>query len=587
MDKKNFTNPKFRRNLGPIRALGSDSGQKLIVSDSGKKTIALILALISILLVIPNVRSYSPDLNLKWDYDIGGIPREIYLEDLNNDGSSEFVFVLSNGIYVIDSKGNLVWKYSLDDIRSVSTADINNDFYKEIVVSSGNIAENIARGWIRALDRKGQVLWKFPPSRVGSTTLMQDIKAVDIDNNGYYEIIGGSIYGISALKDTYDGFLWYRKLDDNIERIEIANLAPGKQQIIANSFSNLYLLDLNGMLIWNYTVNGGIKTMRIADVYGDGGRDILLISKKDRFYILNSNGGLEFETAGVKGITATAIADLDSSYEKVLVGSNGVVYALDSKFQIDWKYKTGGEITGIYVSDIDKNGEKEVLTVAGDKIHEIDKNGNFFWEYNFGRNIDNFVLTDSNDFIVNSGSRVYVFSINRTYINKRKADSYYELAYEYFNLEDYKNTTRYSERAILFYSKVRDVEGIIKSRLLSLRIESELRISKIKSADKYYENAERYYNGSQYYDAKKNIEKAIEIYDEVNEKNKLSKSREFLDRIENATMIKTEITTTTTTLAEIPKEEPKQDYRKLVLFAIPVLLVIVLIIIIFRTRKTE
>lgn len=551
-----------------------------------KKKFALILALISLLIVIPTVRSYSPDLNLKWDYDIGGIPREIYLEDLNNDGSSEFVFVLGNGIYVIDSRGQLIWRYDLDNIRAISIADINNDQYKEIVVSSGGFAEGIARGWIRALDRKGGILWKFPPSRVGSTTLMQDIKAVDIDNNKYYEIIGGSIYGISVLKDTYDGFLWYRRLDDNIERIEIADLAPGKQQIIAKSFSNLYLLDLNGMLIWNYTVNGGIKTMKIADVYGDGKKDILLISKRDRIYVLNSNGGLEFETASVKGITATAIADLGVSYERVFASSEGVVYLLNPKFQIDWRYKIGKEITGIHVTDLDKDGEREVLTVAGDKIHEIDKNGNFFWEYNFGRIIDNFVLTDSNDFIVNSGSRVYVFSINRTYINKQKADSYYESAYEYFNLEDYKNTTRYSERAILFYSKVRDVEGIIKSRLLSLRIESELRISKIKSADKYYENAERYYNESQYRDARENIEKAIGIYDEVNEKNKLSKSRELLDRIENATTITTEITTTTTTLAEIPKEEPKQDYGTL-LFAVPVLLVIVLIIIISRIRKTE
>lgn len=558
---------------------------------ANKKTIAFILALISILILIPDVNSYSPDLSLKWSHDINGIPEEVYIEDLYNDGSIEFVFVLNNGIYVIDSKGHLIWRYNLDNIRSISIADINNDLYKEIIVSSGEIAENIARGWVRALDRKGQILWKFPASKVGSTTLMQDIQAVDIDNNKYYEIIGASVYGIFALKDTYDGFLWYRRIDDGIERIEIANLVPGKQQIIANSFSNIYLLDLNGALLWNYSISNGIKTLRIGNFYGDGRKDILIISRNDKIYVLNSNGGLEFETDTLKGISSITTADLDTSYERVLVSSEGIVYALGPKFQTDWKYRTEGGISGIYVSDLDRNMEKEILIISENKIYEFEKNRNLFWEYNFGMNIEKFILADiDNDnydeFIVNSGSRIYAFNINRTYINKQKADFYYGEAYAYFNSGDYENATAYLEKAITFYSKLGDIENLVKSRLLSLKIATELKAAKIKIADSYYRNAENYYNESNYKDAKKNIDKAIEIYQELNDKKGISKSNSLLLKIEDA-IRKTEITTTTT-LAEIPKEELKQDYGKLVLFAIPVLLVIlILIFITLRKKKTE
>lgn len=556
-----------------------------------KKNFAFLIALIFILIL--DVMAYSPDLSLKWVQDINGIPNEVHVDDLNNDGSIEFVFILNNGIYAVDSKGYLVWRYDLDNILAVSIADINNDFYKEVVISSGEIAENIARGSITSLSRDGKILWKFPSGRVRSTTLMHDIQAFDIDNNKYYEIIGGSVYGISVLKDTYDEFLWQKKIEDNIKRIEIAEIVTGIRYIIANSFSGLYILDLNGTLLWNYRIDGGINTISIGNFYGDEKTDILITSKDGRIYILGSDGKLEFETATVKGISAISTADFGGSYERVFLVSDGILYALNPRFQTSWEYAAGKERTEIYVIDLNKGGKNEILAIAGDKIYEIDEDGNLYWEYNPGMDIDKLTLADiDNDnydeFIINSGSKAYAFNINRTYINKQKADFYYTSAYVYFNSGDYENATIYLENAIILYSGLKDIGDVIKSRLLSLRIGAELKarnITKIKLADAYYRNAENYYNDSDYKNAKKYIERAIGLYLEINNERGISKSNALLLKIDDA-MRKTEITTTTTTLAETPREKPKQDiYGKFVLFGIPVLLAIILIFIILRIRK--
>lgn len=560
-----------------------------------KKNIALFLAVIYILIIIPCVRSYGPDLVLKWESDIDGVLKETYSEDMDNDGSFEFIFVSSTGIYVIDSKGHLVWEYNLDNIRAVSIADINNDQYNEIVVSSGDIAEEIARCWIIALDRNGKVLWKFPPSKVGSTTLMRDIQAVDIDDNKYYEIIGASTYGISAIKDTYDEFLWYRKISERIEGVKIADFAAGTQYIAANSFPRFYLLDLNGTILWSYNISNSIKTVDIANVYGGGGKDILITSGNDRIYVISSNGTLEFETVIVEDVGITATADFNTLYERVLVGSHGTVYALSPKFQVDWSYRTGKEITGIYATDLNEDGKNEILIVAGDKLYELEENGNFLWRYGFDNNVNKFILKDiDNDnydeFIVNSGGRVYAFSINRTYINKQNADSNYELAYTYFNSEDYENAIVYLNNAVLLYSKIEDMENVIKCRLLFLKMGTDPRTNKIRLADIYYKNAERYYNSSDYENAGKYVGRAIEIYREINDDNNLSKSEELLLKIENATK-NAEITTTTTsaeiTTTSMSAEIPKQDYAGSILFVIQISLVILLILFILKIKSRK
>ncbi len=558
-----------------------------------KGAISFIIALISVLIITQNVSSYNPDLDIKWRYDLNGIPLWIYMEDLDNDGSDEFIFALSRGIFVIDNRGQLIWDYDIDNIRAVSIADINNDGYNEIVISSGGIAEEIARGWIISLDRNGRMLWKFPPSRVGSTTLMQDIKAIDIDNNRYHEIIGASMYGISALKDTHDGFLWRKKIDEGISDIEITEIVPGIKSIIANSFSNVYLLDMNGTLLWNYTINGKIETLAIANVYGDGNKDILVVSKRGRLYVLNSKGELELETATAENVTADATADLDTSYNRVFLCAEGVVYSLNSKFQTNWEYSAGKGITGIYITDHDNDGKKEILISAGDRIYEIDENGNLLWEYDFDNSMEKFILADMDndnydEIIATSGSRVYAFDINRTYINRQRADSYYKLAYNYFNSGNYGNATVYLENAINLYTRSGDIEDVVKSRLLHLRISAEVRNARMELADSYYGNAESSYNASDYRNAKEYVEKAIGIYAEINDKNKLSKSKALLLKIEDATKhIRTTTTSTTTTsLAKIPDEEPIQNYGKIVVFAIPVLLAIVLIFIILK-RKAE
>jgi len=211
-----------------------------------EKQISLILILIFFLFLVSFTRICNaknfPLFEEEWSYKTGAF-REIFIDDLNNDGKKELIFLIGNDkILVLNYQGKFLWSYEKDNILSVKISDLYSDNEKEVILTSGRLIANIARCFLWILNNKGETLLKYPNSKVGMTVFLKDIETDDLDDNGYKEIIAGTLRGVYAFKDTYKEKLWYNKdkIPDKIDNLFIDNvLGDKKNEIIAKSFSTI------------------------------------------------------------------------------------------------------------------------------------------------------------------------------------------------------------------------------------------------------------------------------------------------------------------------------------------------------------
>lgn len=552
-----------------------------------KKQILLIVLIL--FMMVCTVTSDS--MNLEWSYNIGKKILKMSVEDLDNDGSSEIILLSGNSIHVIDSKGNLKWQYSLNNIQDICISDIDNDNYNEIVLSTGQIMEGISRGRIYVFDRNGRVKWVFPSGRAKSKIVMEDIDALDLDLNKYEEIVGATIFGVSAVKDTYDGFLWNTAID-RIDRIIVTDFNEDSyKEIVAVSLTRIYIIDHDGSVVWMYDTGDTINTVNTADIYAGGRKEFYITTWGGEIFVVNSEGELRDsgEFHGNADLVVTGNLDNDFYDEVILASSDGKLYVLDKGTDVKWIYDVGKEIKDIYIMDAERDGTG-ILVSAGAQIYEISRDGELMYEYNTTHKIEkifvgNLDKEDDLDFILYSAGWLYSLSINATYRKEKEAQWNYKKAYTHLIRGEYEDATGYAEKARAVYLEINDLEGFRRSEILLHRIQITMNVEKKKEADSYYNTAKRYYDGVDYENARHYIEKAMKIYQGINDIRGISTSNALLSKIENATKrTTTTVQTTTTTIPPVPPE-PKNP--TLLIGVVLLLIVIALVLYILWGERKE
>ncbi len=523
----------------------------------------------------------ADSMNLEWSYNVGEKIMKISVDDLDNDGSPEIILLSANSIHVIEGDGSLRWKYSVNNIQDMCISDIDNDKNKEIVLSTGQIMEGISRGRIYAFDRNGVIKWTFPFGRARAKVVLEDIDALDLNFNKQEEIVGATILGVSAIRDTYDGFLWNSAIDRINRVIAIDFNEDNLKEIVAVSPNRIYVIDYDGSIEWKYDAGGAINTVNIADIYIGGRKEFYITTWDGRIYVVSDEGELKDsgEFHGNAEIVVTGNLDNDVYDEVVLASSDNKVYVFDNGVDIKWVYSIGKEIKGIYIM----NAEKDVILVASNaEIYEISRDGELMYEYNTTYAIEKIFITKLGEdvkFILYSQGWLYSLSINETYVKEKNAEQNYVKAYTYLIMKEYANATRYAEKAKSIYLEINDTEGLRMSEMLLHRIKITVNVEKKKRADSYYDTAELYYDRLDYEHAKNYVEKAIRIYQEINDIRGISRSNALLSKIEDATKITVATTTTitTTTINTLPSEFPKPKNPIFLIGAILLLIILVLV----------
>ena len=279
--------------------------------------------------------------NSNFPYEIGdNVWGSIAADDIDLDGDLEFVVTSKTmSIYIFDKDG-LENEYYADKylLGTPAIGQIDSDPYLEIVAGSfgpGSTSEN----QLFAIHHDATNVDGFP------LTIGEKIKVgvglADFNDNGLDDIVFGT--------DSDNLYLIYDSLED----------APG------------------------YPVNLNDKIQSAPSIVDyDDQKYIFVGSKDDNLYSIDSNGNIRYsiETEG-NIYSSPSFNDTDQGLMIFFSSSDGKIYNIDingNSYQ-GWPRDVGGEAIGsIVFSDLDDNGQDEIISSVNSEIVILNQDGSDF-----------------------------------------------------------------------------------------------------------------------------------------------------------------------------------------------------------------
>jgi outer membrane protein assembly factor BamB len=188
---------------------------------------------------------------------------------------------------------------------------------------------------------------------------------------------------------------------------------------------------------WDFDARSAISGPPcVADVDGDGKKEIIFGTKKGRVFVLGQDSGIKwfYDSAETVGEVELLFLDVDnmSSIEappnvgdlnndgknEVVFGTElGIVYVLDDKGKLLWKYKAGGAIRGqVVLYDLYEDDDVKVIFGCEDnKLYVLNSNGKLVWTFDSGVPVQSTpgILHKSSPCIVFGASDGNVFCVDK------------------------------------------------------------------------------------------------------------------------------------------------------------------------------
>jgi hypothetical protein len=472
------------------------------------------------------------------EYDINDLVG-VLVQDLDSDNSKETVAYTGSMLYVFNSNASLRWTYGIDNLKAVYVSDVNNDGKKEVLASSGESVNNMEWGNLFILDLNGIVLHAYDKKSGESYPhiLFNSILSIDLDRNGYEEIIGGSSSGVHAMKDTYDKILWTARTDDKIIEVVINQIDENNKGILARSETNLYSFNLDGTLRAKYNMSAGIKKMTILELGPSKDKYIALVRADDQLIILDQNFIVHFEGSIIGGILELASYDINyDGLNEVILSTKKGMYILNNKYVITNKYVTNEPVSEIYYADWEGDAENELIFASGEYFYAVSKKGELEEKTGTGYPIRDLIAEDldGEDRIIltaYSEKRLSMYSKKKETQTESDARESYLSAIGFLEMGKYDEAERSAQEALRMYSKTGDTANINACQALISKISSEREKVKLEAAQKDYQTAENYFLAQDYALARQYSDKASREYTQLGNLEGIAKCSELSDRI--------------------------------------------------------
>jgi len=224
----------------------------------------------------------------------------------------------------------------------------------------------------------------------------------DIDGDGRKEIIFGTKNG-KILSINMDGSpKWVYSAEEQRSQVELMFLDTDKANSISSSpnvadingdghkeivfgteSGRLYVLDSKGKQLWSYRAEGPIRGTPYVQQFANKQVGILFGSCDKNIYFLNGKGQLLWRYNAKSEIESTPTIII-SERPFIVFGSNdGIIHALDLKGTLIWQYKTDDKILAQPVHDrLSQNSESVILIGSTDgTMYCLNERGSLVWTY--------------------------------------------------------------------------------------------------------------------------------------------------------------------------------------------------------------
>jgi hypothetical protein len=514
----------------------------------------------------------------------------VLVSDIDSDQFKEIVAYTGSMVYVLNSSASLRWTYEIDNIRAVYVSDVDNDGNLEILAASGDTVNNMEWGNLFILDADGIVLHAYDrkSGEAYPHILFYSMTAIDLNGNGYEEIIGASSSGLHAITDSYDKILWTARTDDRIREVFINRIDENNKGILALSDTALYSYALDGTFRSKYNMSAGIKKMAILELGSSKDKYIALVRSDDQLTVLDKDFKMRFEANIIGGILELAAYDInDDGLNEIVLSTKKGIYILSSKYIITDKYVTDEPVSDVYYADWEGDGEKELVFASGEYIYAISKRGELEEKTGTGYRINSLIAEDAVkedriNLIAYSDKRLSVYSKKKETQTESDARESYLSAVGFLEMGKYDEAEKSAQEALGIYSKAGDTANINACQTLISKIATDRKKSGLYLAEKDYQEAESYFLAQDYARARQYADKASREYMELGDSGGIERCSALSERINNAL---------------ITEEKKPQDIKEIMdsakninvfpIFSVFLLIAIVLLLAVLIGKKNE
>jgi outer membrane protein assembly factor BamB len=313
------------------------------------------------------------------------------------------------------------WSYKTKNwVTCVCSGDINNDGEIEIVIGSrdGRVKALTKHGdvrWERIIGNKNWVgtvaiipqyrsaEGKDGPMRVIVGT--RDGLVYVLDKDGKTIGKAGERYSFAKdgrALDTHEvEAFWFQS--EHVIREVIVSPEKSTDIFIASEDRHVYLLDLeSGTVRWKFATNGWIRALYACDINDDGVVETLLGSKDKYIYVIDRDGNCLEKQRMEHSIYTLAAADIDDDGKiEILVGTDGKeLIALTAHLERKWRQIFENRLLSLYVTTLD-GGCKLIAGNEDKHIYFLDGKGKTIWRHQIASRVFSVSASD----IDNDGQR--------------------------------------------------------------------------------------------------------------------------------------------------------------------------------------
>jgi len=335
-----------------------------------------------------------------WETNIGEYGNAVALGDFTGNSVFDVIGVTSNHeAYALNgTTGALLWQWmGTENLYTVASGDFNGDGIDDAAVAG---ADDI----VTALDGiDGSLLWQFTSAT--NQYYRKTLATADLNTDGKIDVIAGNdnsyVYAINGETGIP---LWSIDLDGSVRDIDLFQMDDwGVVDVVASAGNQITVINgSNGNLLWSFSTGvSSAKNTVVLDGNDDGIMDVVW-GNLNKIELINGDIQTVIWSKTIRVNSdysmATGDVDNDSIADVIFGGGSGSssVFALNG---IDgntiWEFPTGGGINCVITSDVNDDGNLEVVVGSDDQhVYVLKDQGDEIWSYSTADDVMQIAIDD-------------------------------------------------------------------------------------------------------------------------------------------------------------------------------------------------
>ena len=275
---------------------------------------------------------------------------------------TEPVLVLQGAGFVMiaGADGKIGPRKAFPGLAVAATGDVNGDGADEVLIATGSPAT------VQALDARLEPLWSSGP--LAGMGAAARLAPADLDRDDRREVLVGDGVGRIAALSAAGKPLWTwsfqgrsGKDTDAVRGLDDQRLGAERRVVAARRSGEIAVFGADGKLLWEDRLASGIRRLRLIDLDGDKGPEIL-VGTEDGSSVLRAKGEAQSLTAG-EAITEIRRIETDgnpATTEVAVGGKRGGVLWIAGGRPVAMA-SVAGKVSEVAGVDLTGDGRDELL----------------------------------------------------------------------------------------------------------------------------------------------------------------------------------------------------------------------------------